>query len=300
MEDQTFTNIQRAQINTASFKPCTYLATKIDDGTKVFVKGPFPTIEEASVATEVMEVKKQLAGETLPFIDCEIMELVPNALKDTPLGTRVKLRKSGKPCFFQVWEDLVAPIDTIKTKEKSSKVWHPVQVIDWESVRPRFLHWYNEKEYEKTPFVMFPDEAKQFVLHILLSWILGCGGDIALRNFIMDTYEHLTYQVDLEVWCNWDWKMYNTLPGRGRAGVHFMNFVNEQYESFIKGHLENWLDKGPVALSKLSWKDAEIAMQRLIDLQSVQGIAKLFESEPKKRKRDEEKTSQSIKKSKNQ
>jgi hypothetical protein len=144
----------------------------------------------------------------------------------------------GKPGYFIVFPDFIHEAGaTMFTKQHSSpKMWHdPVTVVDCKQISEegKFKHAWYDKVYEKSMYAQLPlDRSIQFVMHVLLAWILGCGKDWAMSNFFI--LPNGVYQVDLDMFCDffeektdlYDLTLFRTPASR----------VN--YERFMKEHGE--------------------------------------------------------------
>lgn len=236
METTRFEFITRAQINTSNSKPCTYFAyDRQNDRKRVFVKGPYKTKESVEIASKVLEFKTFITGKEP--LGVEIVEMEVGDLENCQLGSRLSM--IGKMAWFQVWDDLLYSLETLPVKMKESKAWKiPVSVVDWDKIG-LFSHVTIEKDYRQSIYTQDVQAAFELVFHIILSWVCGCGGDLALRNFVYNKSDRKIHQVDLENWCNGGWELSNTriCSSRSVSGEFFSRFVREhpsEIELFIK------------------------------------------------------------------
>ena len=184
-ESDVFENAVRAQLTTTSSKPCTYFATSKASGDKVFVKGPYASMADALVQVGVYNFKDTLAPE-LPSIPCAVMHLlVDKTYLNCQLGSRVTWKSDSG--YFLVCEDLLQPNvpHALPTIKAHSKVWaDPVDVVDFghASVAAVFRHVWYSRTQEGSIYSMEPARAMDYVKHVLLCWVCGCGADLARRN----------------------------------------------------------------------------------------------------------------------
>jgi hypothetical protein len=236
LESATFLNPLRAQITTSSSKQCTYFATQ--NGTRVFVKGPFATLAIASTTKLVSDFKAYVCP-SLSLDNVEVTCVVVDSLKDTPMGTRCSLR--GRRAWMQVHRSLLRGDGPLPSKKWGSKKWQPpVDVVDWSRITDSLAHWTYTKDYDDSIFNRDPIAARELVLHLLLSWACGSGADFANRNFLYDRLEHRVWQVDTDVWGRWDW----TLPEsngvasqRSGAGAQLWRFIRSQWDVYLRDAL---------------------------------------------------------------
>jgi hypothetical protein len=226
----------RAQLITTSSKQCTYFATDSNSGKNVFVKGPFKSLECASVGVKVFDFKQSVCSD-LSLVKIKVIPLQLDPFFECQYGLRTKLKPGSYA--FQVSDSILnIKSDYIPSKKHSSKTaWKtPVDVVDWAKIGV-FSHLEYSRDYTKSIYNTDPVAAKEFVKHVLLSWICGCGADLALRNFIYDIKAHRVFQVDHESWMNLKWGLKNTAPGSNRteAWNHLVKFVEStDFKAFFK------------------------------------------------------------------
>ena len=281
-ERDYFSSPVRAQLTTTSFKPCTYFAKR--NGTSVFVKGPYPTAEAAGLQERVHELKKMLVP-GLPIIQCNVVELLVDVdFLDCQFGAR-KLWK--KPTgFFLICNDLLQVEGPLPTKTVSSKVWsRPTLVVDFDQQITMRHSWYDPC-YEKSMFALLPVHCmRQWVLHVLLSWVCGCGADLARRNFFV--FNQNMYQVDLEAWAKFEWNISDTVVGSfsRKAGEQMIGFVTKEWNELspvlhvASMNLEMsgqtfFEDHGLVSAS--NQLELEIMKDRIGSLQTLDGVVQVL------------------------
>lgn len=150
----------------------------------------------------------------------------------------------GKPGWFLVCDDYIRMAGLeLKTHMRDSAKWPvPIPVVNFEAMRGAsrndyapgvdFQHaWYNyqwdESMYTRLP----PHMSRQFVLHMLYSWVCGCGADWAMTNFFV--FKDNLYQIDLEAWAKYSFVLSDTTPGQiaPRKGQEFLiRYVNAHWE----------------------------------------------------------------------
>jgi hypothetical protein len=281
-ESKRFISPIRAQLNTSAFKPCSYFARQVADAKAVFVKGPYEHVVQASVQLYVQRFKRMILP-SLASISCEMIHLgLDKDFLPCQFGYRAleKVRPSHSP--FLVFEDLLQPkVDgPLPTKQVTSKKWaSPVDVVDFEDscIASVFQHVWYSKEEKESIYVKRPDLALQYVLHILLSWICGCGADLANRNFII--CEDKVYQVDLEAWCKFEWRITDTAPGstRTQANRQLLSFIETHWDE-LKPHVQeahtNLKEKGMDLFNEQGWNvnNLVIMKARLDEIQTLEGF----------------------------
>lgn len=295
LESEVFSNAVRAQLNTSSSKPCSYFAT-LQNGTKVFVKGPYVSQHAAKVQADVHAFKKFLAPE-LPSVECEVMNLiVDEKFLNCQFGARTTW-PAGTPGWFLVCEDLLQPFvdGELPTKKASSKKWsEPVDVVDFDDKRVAsvFQHIWYDKTAAESIYEKRPDLALQYVQHVLLSWVCGCGADLANRNFFIR--DDKVYQIDLEAWAKFDWELSHTTPAnkRTKANAQLVAFVEKHWEQKLRPFLESANEKyGTWARVTFFIKrgldvcDMGTMKQRLAEMQTLEGLVDVLTREPRKPKR---------------
>lgn len=236
LESERFINQIRAQLTTTAFKPCTYFATDAICGKRKFVKGPFKSLEDANVTIVVDEIKKKLWPE-ISRIPMEVTSLLVDTDLQCKLGIRKSMDISKHPeGYFMIADDLLTEVVELPTKIKTSFYWSdPVTVVDWDKLTA-IKHVEYNKDYSKSIYCTDPDAAIEFVFHVILSWVIGCGGDLAYSNFIHDTVNHRVYQVDNDVYHRYDWSLGVTRVAnmRSNAGKFMMRFIEKKWTSVFE------------------------------------------------------------------
>ena len=225
---------------------------------------------------------------TLSFM--VVMELqVDKSMLDCQFGARTSWADGGSGFFF-VCDDLLT---THPTKWVSSKKWStPVKVIDFSRIDSLKHVWYDKKD-EKDFFFRGGDVlVMKYVMQVITSWVCGCGADLANRNFLIRDDD--VHQVDLEAWAKFDWKLSDTVAvsKRTRSNERFVDFVTKTYEDELSAVLEvalgNMEEYGPAFFtnSNLSVSDFAVMRDRLIQIQTLEGlIAVLVDEKPKKKQK---------------
>jgi hypothetical protein len=233
---RTTAQVVRAQITTTGVKPCTYFATLEETGKRVFVKGPFPSVQEAQVAALNTQLRRVLAP-SLPALDVQVREVRADMFgAHTALGARTKLQ--GQQCAIQIVECVLqGPEDLPTTFRTTAKAWkEPTEVVDWSQIsKEEYSHFVFTKKYEDSIYFKNPTMGAQLATHILLSWVQGAGGDLAFRNFIFAHAHSKVYQVDLDTFMNTSWTLGKgqICSARTAAGAHFRRFLTGKFFSFI-------------------------------------------------------------------
>ena len=251
----------RAQLTPARFRPCTYFA-QTPSGAKRFVKGPYKSEAAAMVALLVARVKTTVCP-SLPSVPMKVLELVPDGMPDCQYGSRMQMDRR-EPLWFQNAADVfhLEGVESLPTVMKSSaKAWPaPVKCVDWKRLEkdagcfgqiPYVL------EYEKSIYARDPEAAKQLVMHVLLSWICGCGADLASRNFLYFPSKSKVYQVDLEAWKKGDWALSSAdiCSNRNEKGPQMRKFVEDNWDAYFEGELAACLDRAKEKLPNVLLRD---------------------------------------------
>lgn len=225
-ETVRFVEPLRAQINTTKSKACTYFAKDLaNGGRRVFVKGPYKSKENANLAPKVARFKKAAAPH-LRVVEVSLVEMVADGMRDCQLGVRNQIAKDSV-MWFQVAEDILTRETTLPKMLKCSKrAWViPVEVVDWSKVS-QYKHVHYSNEWDKSIYAVDPAAADHLVSHVILSWICGCGADLAFSNFIYDPLDHVVWQVDCEAWCK-SWMLSDTqiVSSRTKSAEFFSRYV---------------------------------------------------------------------------
>lgn len=286
-ESDIFQNCVRAHLTTTASKPCTYYATMGIE--KVFVKGPYHTLYAAEIPIRVAKFKRLLIP-NIAVVTMRVMMLkVDTGFLNCQFGARTKWDKPEG--YFLVCEDLLQPrIGEIPTKMASSKMWSvPVKVASFDAPNQHlfFEHvWYHKEDvYSIFKLSRFTKAAIEYVLHVLTSWVCGCGADLAMRNFLIVDDER-TYQVDLEAWGKFDWVLGDTAPAsrRTQSGRQMQEFVTREWgvlQPTLVAALENLNVNGDYFFKKekIAASDISVLRVRLMQLQTLEGVTSALMSE---------------------
>ena len=235
-ESDYFEFIVRAQLVVAKPRQDTYFANLKRDtdqfkhDQRVFVKGPYQSKEKAQVAINVNFIKN-LAQPHLPVAKIELVELIPDLLTSA-LGFRNDV-KLNTAYWFQIQEDLTGGEVNLPAKLATTKTaWkEPVPIVDWDKLGVNygiFGKIVYSPAYEETLFAYDPNAAVQLVQHILIDYVIGCGGDLASRNFIYVAEGCKIYNVDTEHLGNMKWLLSSTqiASARTKSNSHIVKFIN--------------------------------------------------------------------------
>jgi hypothetical protein len=232
MESTTFTNITRVQLTTTATKPCTYIANYKNK--RVFVKGPFRTLQDASVASTVMTIKKEI------FPNLIITQMVVlSLLVDMELDCQLGIRKSmmSKTGYFQV-HDCYITENVIPTVLKGSpNAWKkPVLVIDFSKIKSVSHFKYEKSGVYGSVRTKFMDD---LVMNTIISWVLGCGADLAGRNFLK--VGDRCVQVDMDYIKKYNWTLGDTYVAstRSMAGEIMKSYVSKYWTSYFKDAIQS-------------------------------------------------------------
>ena len=184
-ESKEFKLKSRAQLNTSGNKPDVYFATNILNQ-NIVVKGPFLNKETLLISFKLQNIMKLFNG--VNTYNINVMVLYPDMFPETPLGIRNKV-KPNTPYYFIVMEDIMDQKYYPK-KEKSSKLWHKEQIVDYEK-----LFKDNKNLGFGIPSTM--NSKALFSLVIQLAFRLAFKiGDNAYRNFLR--IGDMVYNLDTE------------------------------------------------------------------------------------------------------
>lgn len=226
MESARFTQPVRAQLTTTATKPCTYFATDETTFARVFVKGPYFSKSSAQVGPRVAQFKRQ-ADPEISLAEIELFQCVPDGMPDCQFGARQRV-DLAVPRWFQVAPSLLPErAYPLPVKSKSSKsAWQkPVDVVDWDKLSS-CSHVCYDKEWEESIYVKDPVAAWEFVRHIILCRMCGCGADLAYSNFVYNPLSHRVTQVDHEDWAKrWSLSDTRVCSPRTQAAAHFKRFL---------------------------------------------------------------------------
>ena len=253
----------------------TYLAKDKQTGLRKFVKGPFKSRELANVAIIVQKLKhyaKHGKEETsvveLPLISYEVLELIPDLFPESRHRFGIPL---NQPYWFLVGPDLTEPhVPPMKLLEPNSQWSEHMLVIDWEKMQQ--LGIYGKipfcDHYEGSIYHRNPKVATQLVIHILLDWVFGVGGDLASRNFIYNPMAAQVFNVDTDIVGRMEWLLGNTqiCAARSKNGAFFKRFLSEGAANLalaavrhnLRESQTEWLELMPTPSRKEALKRSEL------------------------------------------
>lgn len=270
-ETELFLNPTRAQLTTTAFKPCTYFATQ-SDGTRVFVKGPFPSQEEAAVAGHVSRVKELLTRGGITTNNPTVTMCLPDGGTDCQFGVRTTVVPETEYPFQVTHNVLQGETWPLPTKKKSSaKAWPvPVEVVDWEKLE-RWGHVEYNRAYSKSIYKTDSVAAVEFVKHIFLSWVVGAGADLAYSNFVYDKERHTVMQVDNDLWLKHDWWITDTRVGSKRTKaydqmVKFLGENKEVFDGFFSTMETSVIDNREALLEELGVENYNVVCGKILSL----------------------------------
>lgn len=233
-ESELFLNCKRYQ-NPIGSRPDTYSAElgkpipelDLQVGQRVAVKGPFFTPQQAKVAVTVNKLKRSVAPD-LCLLPMTVVELEADLFEESR-----KLRwqqYSSQSLFFLVMPDLTADLNLQTVWHKPTKHFpNGLEVVDWAQVKA--LGYNNSipsaATFEESIYARDPEAGKQLLTHVLLDWVLGVGGDLALRNFIYPKQGRV-YNIDTDNIGRLDWVLGNTQVAdpTKRMGKHLQTFLS--------------------------------------------------------------------------
>ena len=184
-ESLFFDPISRFQIGTGAGKTDVYYAIMKSDlgpwktGERVVVKGPYKKGDNGcTYAQSMSELKKNL---NLPYVDrITCIELQPDLWPDVRgLGVRYSLSDRTDMYPFMISDDLMKDVDEIPLKDKDSKTWQKVTVVDFDHENLKPYRWHLSTDWNK----LVPIERAKLVAYYVLRYLVGIG-DLADRNFI--------------------------------------------------------------------------------------------------------------------
>jgi len=227
----------------------TYLAVDTRDGVRKFIKGPFATKEAAQVALDVQAFKRQATiGIQLPVHEHTLEQLIPDgfaSLEEHQAGAHKALvydKADFQPRWFHVCEDLSAGRELPMRLNSTKSEWLiPQPIINWKAIED--TRFYSaipySKHYAQSLYATDYAAAVQLVLHILLDWCAGVGGDLANRNFLYNSHSHSVWNVDIDrIWC-FDWRLPRTqiCSERTQKLAQFVRFLREHSDELSKTFL---------------------------------------------------------------
>lgn len=245
LESELFDDCHRCQLTVTSTRQDTYIANC--EGEQVFVKGPFRSFNAAANHGLVNSIKNTLSPQ-LPTIETRVLRLRADLFPDCALGMRKTLRDEGStdPVYFLV-SQVAFPLSPIHLTDKTTKnAWTtPTSCIDWKAYEPLgfYSHLPYSREYDATFYADFK-AAAQVVMHVACCWLMGCGGDLAMRNFIWNKNTNTVYQIDMDNLRAWHWRLPRTAIAAERtmAGAHMIRFLEghrDEMESSLAEILDN-------------------------------------------------------------
>jgi hypothetical protein len=184
-ESLFFDPISRFQIGTGGSKTDVYYAIMKRDlgpwktGERVVVKGPYRKGDDGcNYAKSMSQLKKDLS---LPYVNKIIcVELRPDLWPDVRgLGVRYSLSDKTTIYPFMISEDLMKDVDEIPLKDKDSKTWEKVTVVDFDHPSIKPYGWKLSRDWSK----LIPIEQAKLTAYYVLRYLVGIG-DLADRNFI--------------------------------------------------------------------------------------------------------------------
>lgn len=207
-------------------RPNTYAAVLRQDfylwkqGDRVAVKGPFKSEEAVIVGLQVDSLK---SCAPVSLLKKTWIQLEVDMFEET--RTRIKL-SSG---WFLISQDLSAAYELpTKLHDPTANFPQGLEVVDWSQLVARGYR--NQipfaDRYEDSIYVQDPKAAEQLVMHVLLDWVFGVGGDLALRNFIWPE-PGVIYNVDVDNIFRFEWHLGNVqiCKANHRMGKHFATFL---------------------------------------------------------------------------
>lgn len=275
-ESDLFLDPIRSQLNATPDAPCTYFSTYNDK--RVFVKGPFATVDEAAVAKTVTTFKSTTCPD-ISIADVDIVECIPDSMSDCQFGRRTTII-GDTTCAFQVMSGdgvTLGAVEVLPTKMRSSpNAWpKPVTVVNWTDIDDNYCHVEYNKSYSKCIYKTDKRAAREFVKHILLSWVCGAAAatDMVFSNFIHDKGAHKVYQVSHDDWMNFDCALSNTQVASGttKAWAHFKKFITSDkthFDKFFKSALARVPD-GPIKERMSAVVDDWTVVQNVMVVEAV-------------------------------
>lgn len=270
----------------------TYLAKDKQTGLRKFVKGPFKSQSLANVAVTVQKLKNyakhgsnQSSAVDLPLITYDVLELVPDLFPESRQRFGISL---SQPYWFLVGPDLTEPhVPPLKLLEPNSQWSEKMLVIDWEKMQQLGLYGKIPfcDTYEGSIYARNPKSAVQLVIHILLDWVFGVGGDLASRNFIYSPITSQVFNVDTDLVGRMEWLLGNTqiCAARSKNGTFFKRFLSEGKANLtmavvrrnLKESQSEWLELMPPLSRSEALKRSEL------DLNHIQQVL-VGQARPKK------------------
>ena len=228
-ESTAYDFVVRTQLTTMGTKMDVYFA-KDKAGKLVVVKGPYSSRKEIDILLSNTEWKKKF---NLPYNRFEVKEMIPDRWpQGVPLGARNKINRN-QPAFFLVFESYIDE-SQIQTIQRSSTLWPPTEVVDWEKI-PFHFDYKGRKLTEQ--------EMIDYVHAILFRYLLGIS-DYADRNFVLKEGRVISIDEDVE---NHEINLYKVLQ-KNKANFVYQ-WLKENYE---KLDVARWQPKIQVQQTKLT------------------------------------------------
>ena len=244
-ESRAYDFVVRTQLTTMGTKMDVYFA-KDKTGSLVVVKGPYQTRKEIDILVSNTEWKKRY---NLPYNKFVVRQLIPDRWPEgVPLGARNKINRN-LPAFFLVFESYIDE-SQIRTKMRSSPLWSPTEVVDWEQIPFHF-------DYKNR--ALSDQEMKDYVHALLFRYLLGIS-DYADRNFVLKDGRIISIDEDVE---NHEINLYKVLQKNKAEFVY--RWLTSNYE---KLDLQQWEPKDPNDASQ---------QKRLKDIQTKELCLRMFQ-----------------------
>lgn len=263
-ESERFVEVKRAQLPIGR-RQDTYLAVDVKDGARKFVKGPFETLEKAEKALIVQRFKAiATAGVGLPLQVHDLALLVPDGFAtdgEHQAGAHKHLVYKAEgadmtPRWFHVAEDVTRGRELPMRMNTTKNEWLVEQpIIDWPRLEAEGFYGAipYDKSYHRSLYAVDPEAGEQLMLHVLLDWVGGVGGDLANRNFLYDARTHEVWNVDIDCFGRYEWKLPRTqiCSERTQKLAQFTQALRQRWASVgpklarVQANLredESWLD----------------------------------------------------------
>lgn len=185
----------RAQLTCGNSKTDVYYASIKSNDRNVVVKGPFGSFDVVNKFYQIMSILKWFPKVNVPHVNIKLLTL--DMFEDVPLGIRKKLAEKGVG-YFLVFND-VFELDKYPTVKKSSKLWPPTKVVDYDTIFAKRQIGF------ATPATM-SEKCKISLIHQLSIRYIFEMGDFASRNFCYK--DDLVYNLDVDMFVSNDvrWK----------------------------------------------------------------------------------------------
>ena len=244
-ESRAYDFVVRTQLTTMGTKMDVYFA-KDKAGSLVVVKGPYQTRKEIDILVSNTEWKRK---HDLPYNKFVVRELIPDRWPEgVPLGARNKIDRN-RPAFFLVFESYIEE-SQLRTKMRSSPLWSPTEVVDWEQIPFHF-------DYKNR--ALSDQEMKDYVHALLFRYLLGIS-DYADRNFVLKDGRIISIDEDVE---NHEINLYKVLQKNKADFVY--RWLTSNYE---KLEVQRWTPKNPNDTTQ---------QKRLKDIQTKELCLRMFQ-----------------------